>query len=120
MNRVSTMGGAVACGAIISIFSSATASAAENISGDVGLSNTSPFLSSGADFGGGGSHFYGDRATTFLWGDLAVKATDSLTFTLTLWSDINDNTVSGIGGHIQEVDFDPGFTYTMGKVTFGA
>ena len=120
MNRISTRGGAVACGALFAIFSNATASAAENVSADVGVSYNSHFVSYGVDVWRGGSHFYGDRATTFVWGDLAIKATDALTFTLTLWSDNNDNTVSRIGGHIQEVDFDPGFTYAMGKVTFGA
>ena len=120
MKKTSTVSGALACGALLSVFSGSTASAAENISADVGVSYNSHFVSYGADVWGGGSHVYGDRATTFVWGDLAVKATDALTFTLTLWSDINDNTVSGIGGHIQEVDFDPGFTYAFGKVTFGA
>ena len=120
MNRVSTMGSAIGCGALFAIFSSTAASAAENVSADVGLSYNTHFISYGVDVWGGGSHFYGDRATTFLWGDLAIKATDALTFTLTLWSDINDNTTSAIGGHIQEVDFDPGFTYAFGKVTFGA
>jgi hypothetical protein len=120
MNTTATLGGAVACGALITLVSVTGAAAAENVSADVGVSYNSHFVSYGADVWGGGSHFYGDRATTFAWGDLAIKATDALTFTLTVWSDINDNTVSGIGGHIQEVDFDPGFTYTFGKFTAGA
>jgi hypothetical protein len=117
MNRFSTLGGAVGCAALISLFSN-TASAAENVSADVGLSYNSHFVSYGADVWGGGSDFFGDRSTTSIYGDLAIKF-DALTFTLTVWSDLNDNTVSNIGGHIQEIDVDPGFTYTMGKVTAG-
>jgi hypothetical protein len=125
MKKSSIMGGAVACGALLTLFSATGASAAENVSADVGVSYNSHFVSYGVDVWGGGSHFYGDQATTFLWGDLAIKATDALTFTLTLWSDINDNAQgsafgqSNIGGHIQEVDFDPGFTYAFGKFTAG-
>src|SRR5258706_11930453 len=120
MHKFSAVGGAVACGALIALVSGARASAAENISADVGLSYNSHFVSYGVDVWGAGNDFFGDKSTTWLWGDLAIKATDALTFTLTVWSDNNSNVTSGIGGHIQEIDFDPGFTYTFGKVTAGA
>lgn len=107
------------CGALIALFFSSATSAAENISADVGVSYNTHFISYGADVWGGGNDFYGHRSTTFVWGDLAIKATDALTFTLTLWSDNNNNVTSNIGGHIQEVDFDPGFTYAFGKFTAG-
>jgi hypothetical protein len=119
MKKGSTIAGAAAGGALIALLSSGAASAAENISADIGVSYNTHFISYGVDVWGGGTDFYGDRSTTFMWGDFALKATDQLTFTLTVWSDINDNTTSAIGGHIQEVDFDPGFTYSFGKVTAG-
>src|SRR5258707_1458319 len=120
MYKCSTVGRAVACGALIVLVSGAQVSAAENISADIGLSYKCHFVSYGVDVWGAGNDFFGDNSTTWLWGDLAIKATDALTFTLTVWSDNNDNVTSGIGGHIQEIDFDPGFTYTFGKVTAGA
>jgi len=120
MQKFSTVGGAVACGALIALFFGGGASAAENVSADVGVSYNSHFISYGLDVWGGGNDFFGDKSTTWLWGDLAIKATDALTFTLTVWSDNNNNVPSAIGGHIQEVDFDPGFTYAFGKVTAGA
>ncbi len=119
MHKRTTFGGAVACAALTAIAFGSSAHAAENVSADVGVSYNSHFISYGVDVWGGGSNLYGDHSTTFMWGDLAVKANDALTFTLTVWSDLNANTASAIGGHIQEVDFDPGFSYTVGKATFG-
>src|SRR5258707_15377437 len=115
MHKFSTVGGAVACGALIALGSGNQAYAAENISADVGLSYNSHFVSYGVDVWGAGDDFFGDKSTTWLWGDLAIKATDALTFTLTVWSDNNDNVTSGIGGHTPEIEFDPGFNYTLGK-----
>jgi hypothetical protein len=120
MHKGSILSGTALCGALAALFCSTGASAAENVSADVGLSYNSHFVSYGVDVWGGGNDFFGNQSTAWLWGDLAIKATDALTFTLTVWSDNNDNVVSGIGGHIQEVDFDPGFTYTTGKFTAGA
>jgi hypothetical protein len=119
MHKSTTLGGALACGALIALCSGGGASAAENVSADVGVSYNTHFISYGVDVWHGGTDFYGDRSTAFMWGDLAIKANEALVFTLTVWSDINDNTVSAIGGHIQEVDFDPGFSYTIGKATLG-
>ena len=118
MIKLSNMGGALAGAALLGL-SASGASAAENVSADVGVSYNTHFISYGVDVWGGGTDFYGDRSTTFMWGDLAIKLNDALTFNLTVWSDINDNTTSAIGGHIQEVDFDPGFSYNLGKVTAG-
>jgi hypothetical protein len=120
MHNYSTFSSAAAGVVLLSLLSAGGASAAENISADVGVSYNTHFISYGVDVWGGGNDFYGKRATTFVWGDLAIKATDALTFTVTVWSDNNDNVPSGIGGHIQEVDFDPGFTYSFGKFTAGA
>src|SRR5882672_6708501 len=54
MHKFSTVGGAAACGALIALVSGARASAAENISADVGLSYNSHFVSYGVDVWGGG------------------------------------------------------------------
>src|SRR5258707_11836166 len=120
MYKCSTVGRAVACGALIVLVSGAQVSAAENISADVGLSYNSHFVSYGVDVWGAGNDFFGDKSTTWLCGDLAIKATDALTFTLTVWSDNNSNVTSGIGGAIPENDFHPRFSYTLRKVTAGA
>jgi len=99
---------------------SAPASAAEAISGDLGISYNTHFISYGLDVWGGGTDFYGDRSTMFIYGDFFLKITDSLTFSFGAWADVNDNVPSAIGGHLQEVDIYPGFTYTVGKFALGA
>ena len=99
---------------------SAPAQAAEAISGDLGISYNTHFISYGLDVWGGGGDFYGDRATTFIYGDFFLKITDSLTFSFGAWADVNDNVPSAIGGHLQEVDIYPGLSYTAGMWTFGA
>jgi hypothetical protein len=98
----------------------APASAAENVTGDLGISYNTHFISYGLDVWGGGTDFYGDRATTFIYGDLFIKVTDSLTISFGAWADINRNVPSAIGGSIQEIDVYPGITYTVGMFTLGA
>lgn len=113
--------GVVAGFALVAWLSGGTpASAAENISGDLGISYNTHFVSYGLDVWGGGTDFYGDRSTTFIYGDFFLKITDSLTFSFGAWADVNDNTTSSIGGHLQEVDIYPGLTYTIGKFALGA
>jgi hypothetical protein len=99
--------------------------AADNVSGDVGVNYNSHFVSYGVDVWGAGSSIYGGQSTASIYGDLAVKATPDLSWNLNVWSDINDNVPSGIGGHLQEVDINTGFGYNFGSgvsgsVTFGA
>ena len=98
----------------------APASAAENVTGDLGISYNTHFISYGFDVWGGGTDFYGDRSTTFIYGDLFIKVTDSLTISFGAWADINRNVPSAIGGSIQEIDVYPGITYTVGRFTLGA
>jgi hypothetical protein len=105
---------ALACGT-----SAASAQDMDHISGNAGISYNSHFVSYGADVWGGGGDFFGDRATTFLWGDLNVTV-DPVTFTFALWSDINNNVPSLIGGHLQEVDYSLGATYAAGPFSLGA
>ena len=81
------------------------------ISGDLGISYNTHFISYGLDVWGGGGDFYGDRSTTFIYGDVFVKVTDSLTFSFGAWADVNNNMPSAIGGNLQEVDVYPGITY---------
>jgi hypothetical protein len=113
--------GVVASLALVAWFSgSVPSSAAENVTGDLGISYNTHFISYGLDVWGGGTDFYGDRSTMFIYGDFFLKLTDSLTFSFGAWADVNDNTTSAIGGHLQEVDIYPGFTYTVGKFALGA
>ncbi|HUD53417.1 hypothetical protein [Parvibaculum sp.] len=94
--------------------------AADKVSGDVGISYNSHFVSYGSDVWGGGNDFFGDQSTTFVYGDLVIKPTAASSIFLNVWTDNNDNTKSQIGGHLQEIDLNVGGTYTIGIVTLGA
>ena len=118
--RLVKTGVAAGMGLAGAVATSVPAQAAEAISGDLGISYNSHFVSYGLDVWGGGGDFYGDRATTFIYGDFFLKITDSLTFSFGAWADVNNNTTSAIGGHLQEVDVYPGLTYTIGKFALGA
>lgn len=111
--------------AAVLLAANGSALAAANVSGDFGYNVNSHFVSYGADVWGAGDNFFGKATTSSFYGDLAIKATDSLGFTLNVWSDINDNVPSGIGGNLQEIDFNPGITYAIGdgfssSLTYGA
>lgn len=104
---------------------SGTAMAAENVSGDIGFNTNTHFVSYGLDVWGAGNNFYGSRMTNSIYGDLGVKITPDLSWTLNLWSDLNSNVPSGLGGSIQEIDINTGFSYNIGAgftgtVTVGA
>src|ERR1700754_3550366 len=87
--KTGVVAGLVAAGGLAA---SAPANAAEAISGDLGVSYNTHFISYGLDVWGGGGDFYGDRSTTFIYGDFFLKLTDSLTFSFGAWADVNDNT----------------------------
>ena len=91
------------------------------LSYSAGVDVTSHFISFGADVWGGGNNAFPltSKSTTFVYGTLTAKFTDELSGYVNLWSDDNDNVDSGIGGPIQEVDFNVGVNYTMGDFTFG-
>jgi hypothetical protein len=118
MGTIGKLAGIAVGGACLAL-SAGAASAAEAVSGDVGYTYNSHFVSYGLDVWGAGSGFYGKQATSSIYGDLAVKATDALTFTLNVWSDINNNVPSAIGGNLQEVDINTGVSYAIGKFTTG-
>jgi hypothetical protein len=103
-----------AASAIALLAACGAASAAENVSGDIGYNINSHFISYGVDVWGAGGSFFGDRSTSSIYGDLAVKVTPSLTWTLNAWTDINSNVPSAIGGSLQEVDLNTGFSYALG------
>lgn len=97
-----------------------SASADDKVSADMGISYNSHFVSYGADVWGAGDDFYGDRATTFVYGDLIFATTDASTVFINVWTDNNNNVPSAIGGTLQEIDLNIGGTYTLGKFTLGA
>lgn len=99
---------------------SVSAFAADKVSGDMGISYNSHFVSYGADVWGGGDDFYGDKSTTFVYGDLVFATTDASTIFINVWTDNNDNVPSAIGGTLQEIDLNIGGTYKLGKFTLGA
>lgn len=87
---------------------------------------TSHFISYGADVWGGGNNAspFSTRSTVFaeailginLWEDAASK--QKLSAAIDIWSDNNNNTDSGIGGPIQEIDFNAALAYSIDKFTF--
>ena len=82
-----------------------------------GVDFTSHFISYGADVWGGGndaSPFSSER-TMFVYGTLTLAFTDQLSGFVNVWSDVNDNADSNIGGMVQEIDLNVGATYTIQK-----
>ncbi len=87
-------------------------------SASFGLDFTSHFISYGADVWGGGDVIspFSPRSTAFGYGTLNVAFADNVTGFINIWGDLNDNVDSGIGGPIQEIDFNTGVTVTFDKV----
>ena len=83
---------------------------------------TSHFISFGADVWGGGNNAspFSADSTAFLYGTLTCKFTPEFSGFINIWSDLNDNVDSEIGGPIQEIDFNAGVNYTWNNFTFGA
>lgn len=114
------MGGAVAA---VLAFGAAPAVAQEGppedrISGAVGVDLATHFVSYGFDVWARGDDF-GDDPSVFIWGELSWDL-DPFSITGGVWSDINDNVESEIGGQIQEIDVYIGVGYTWEKLSFGA
>jgi hypothetical protein len=113
--------GLAACGAAIALMSSTgTALADSALSGDVGISYNSHFVSYGADVWGAGSDTFGKQSATFVYGDIGIAVTDDFALSFGAWSDVNNNVPSPLGGQIQEIDVYGGASYKVGKVTLGA
>lgn len=104
---------------------SGTAMAAENVSGDIGFNTNTHFVSYGVDVWGAGNGFYGSRMTNSIYGDLGVKLTPDISYGLNVWTDLNTNVPSGLGGSVQEIDINNTLSYNIGagfsaSATFGA
>lgn len=113
-------GRAALCGAVLGAMVSTSAMAeADKVSADMSYSFNSHFMSYGADVWGAGSDFYGSESTSFFSGSVTFAPTDALSFNTGVWMDVNNNTVSGIGGKLQEVDWWVGGSYTFGIVSAG-
>ena len=91
----------------------------DRISGTVGVSYNSHFISYGADVWGGGDDFFGSESTGFVFGEFSLDV-KGVTVTAGVWGDINDNVESEIGGEIQEIDVYAGLSYTIANFTLGA
>ena len=87
-----------------------------------GVDFSSHFVSFGSDVWGGGANFspFSAKSTTFAHGTVTAAITPELSAFVNVWSDLNDNVNSGIGGPIQEIDLNMGATYSWNKFTFGA
>jgi len=97
----------------------ATGAANAEVTGDIGYSINSHFVSYGLDVWGGSGDFFGGRSTSFIYGDVYVPLTPELTWSVNAWTDVNSNVPSAIGGSLQELDIGTGFTYNFGAVTAG-
>jgi hypothetical protein len=85
-----------------------------------GVDFTSHFISYGADVWGGGtkSSPFSSDSTIFGYTTLTLGINDNLSAFVNVWSDLNDNTESSIGGVVQEIDLNTGVTYTYEKFAF--
>ncbi|MGD1932917.1 MAG: hypothetical protein ACFB0Z_00150 [Candidatus Phaeomarinobacter sp.] len=117
--QISKLGVALCSGAI-GVMAATSSMAADKVSGNLGVSYNSHFISYGADVWAGGTEFFGDRSTTFAFADVSIQATDDLSVYTGVWADINDNTNSAIGGTLQEVDWFIGAAYSIDAVTVSA
>lgn len=117
-SKITTRGFA-ACGAGLVMLASTAAMAEDKVSGNLGVSYNTHFISYGADVWGAGDDFYGDESTTFVWGGVDIAVTDALSFNVGAWADVNDNGTQSLGGNIQEVDYWVGASYAIDIVTLG-
>jgi len=87
-----------------------------------GVDFSSHFVSFGSDVWGGGANFspFSAKSTAFAHGTLTCAFTPEFSGFINVWSDLNDNVDSGLGGPIQEIDLNTGLNYTWNKFTFGA
>jgi hypothetical protein len=118
--NVKTVSGAAAVAAVAVAMSAGAASAqGEMVSGSMGLSYNTNFVSYGFDVWGGGTDFFGSQSTVFAWGDVAFDF-DPVVVNVGIWADINDNAATTIGGNFQEIDWYAGATYSAGIFSLGA
>ncbi|HEX8913413.1 MAG TPA: hypothetical protein VF796_13715, partial [Humisphaera sp.] len=84
-----------------------------------GTDVTSHFISYGADVWGGGNNAspFNPNSTAFTYGTMTAKFSDNLSGFVNVWSDLNNNVNSGIGGPIQEVDINAGLTLSLDKLS---
>lgn len=87
----------------------------------MGLDAQSHFISYGFDVWGGGNDAnpFSDRSTVFGYITVNAALADNLTASVNLWGDVNDNATSGLGGDVQEIDFNTGLTYTIESFSIG-
>ncbi|MGN6627806.1 MAG: hypothetical protein ACTHLN_14405 [Tepidisphaeraceae bacterium] len=99
-----------------------TAPAPKKISFSGGFDFSSHFVSFGGDVWGGGydASPFSPKSVMFAHGTVTANLTDAAAVFVNVWSDLNDNVHSPIGGPIQEIDLNVGATYTLGNFTFGA
>jgi hypothetical protein len=111
---------AVAAAAIVAGLSGSAHAEDTKYSFSAGVDFTSHFISFGADVWGGGDSFspFSAKSTAFGYGTLGVAFSDELSAFVNIWTDLNDNVDSEIGGPVQEIDFNVGVTYTMEKFSF--
>lgn len=111
---------ALAAAAIAACSTFANADSKLSFAGGVDFS--SHFVSFGTDVWGGGANFspFSARSVAFAHGTVTAAITPEFSTFVNVWSDLNDNVDSGLGGPIQEIDLNMGATYTYQKFTFGA
>jgi hypothetical protein len=110
--------GAVAL--LLAVFTSSSVVRAQSkspYSFSAGVDFTSHFISYGADVWGGGDEVspFGGDATMFVYGTMTLAFTDQLSGFVNVWSDVNNNAESSIGGDVQEIDLNVGGTFAIEK-----
>ncbi len=111
---------ALAAAAVLAVGTSSARADDTKYTFSAGLDFTSHFISFGADVWGAGDSIspFSAKSTAFGYGTLSAAFTDELSGFVNIWSDLNDNVDSNIGGPIQEVDVNVGLTYAWDKFEF--
>ncbi len=84
------------------------------VSGSLSLDYNSHFISYGADVWGAGDEMSDALFNPSL--ELTFQLTENVSFILGTWWDVNDNTISDIGGSVQEIDVWAGIGFGLGPV----
>ena len=115
LNKIKMLG----CAAAVAVAGMSTSAvASDKVSGSAHVSYNSHFVSYGLDVWGGGDDFFGSNSTMFLTTDITWDL-EPVTLTAGVWSDVNNNLTSGVGGGIQEVDVWLGAAVDVGRFNFG-
>ena len=116
--RLKTLAGSVALAVALASPAALAEGTKDKVSGSAGVSYNSHFTSYGADVWRAGNELLGNESTMFMWSDVTFDL-EPFSLNFGVWSDINNNVDSAIGGSIQEVDVWAGVGVDVGQFNLG-